>query len=113
MDKLQKVLKEESDINAYKIGVFEGKDYLDYRTQFYKIFGRGDGRNIKNEKALLKTWFDQIDLQGNRVLLCINRRHQIQLKDNKYLKQLLKEKYIKVVRDGSLPHGKSSYLIKV
>lgn len=102
-----------SNRSKYEIGKFEGKSSDSYRTQFYSIFGWGDGRYIKNEKSLLKSWFDQISLDGNKVQLCINRSHNIQLKENKYLKQLLREKYIKIVRETLTNKTGTSYLVKV
>lgn len=112
MDKFQEKIRKESEANNYKIGVFQGKNADSYRTQFYSIFGYGCNHSIKNQKSLLKQWFDQVSLEGTNVELCINKSHNIQLKDNKYLKQLVKEKYVKLIRSG-IPHCKRTHLVKI
>ena len=77
MDKFQEKIRKESEANKYKIGVFQGKNADSYRTQFYNIFGYGCNHSIKNQKSLLKQWFDQVSLEGTNVELCINKSHNI------------------------------------
>lgn len=55
----------------------------------------------KHYKSEVKKWFKQLDSEGNPVVLKCNTRYSIQLKDNKILQSLLKEKYIKLIRVSS------------
>lgn len=96
----------------YKIGVFQGKDHYAYRSQFYFLFGSGSRDSIKNPKSLMKEWFNQVSLDGKPVRLCVNKTHNIQLSESPVLRQLIKEKHIKVVRTFDSPRTRYSYLVK-
>lgn len=111
-NKFENKVKDSLTSEAYKIGVFQGKDYLSYRLQFYHLFGWGAKDSTKNPKACMKEWFNQKSLDGKYVRLYINKTHNVQLSQSPILRQLLKEKHIKVVRTFDSPRTRYSYLVK-
>lgn len=109
MDNLLKTVIEDS----FEIGKFQANYSFEYRAQFFKLFDARNKLVAKNQKEDLKRFFSQVPLKEQRLMLPINCEYNVQLSQNKYLRQLLKEKYIKIVRKHRYSNKKLSCLVKV
>lgn len=109
MDNLLKTVIDDK----FKIGTFQSNYSSEYREQFFKLFDTRGNLVHKNQKEELKRFFSQVPTKEQKLMLPINCEYNVQLSQNKFLRQLLKEKYLKIVRKYRFSNKRKSYLVKV